>query len=78
MNTAHEKEKLSVTLDKSIVGEIRKLSGGRPLSTSINALLRDALAQHHLGELVAEMEQTAGPVKAEAYERVFSQWFEEE
>jgi hypothetical protein len=78
MNVAHEKEKLSVTLDKSIVEEIRALSGGRPMSTSINVLLRDALAQHRLGELVAEMEETAGPVTAEAYERVFSQWFEEE
>jgi uncharacterized protein (DUF4415 family) len=78
MNTAHEKEKLSVTLDKSIVEEIRALSGGRPMSTSINVLLRDALAQHRLGELVAEMEETSGPVTAEAYERVFSQWFEEE
>ena len=77
-NTAHEKEKLSVTLDKSIVEEIRALSGGRPMSTSINVLLHDALAQHRLGELVAEMEGTAGPVTAEAYERVFSQWFEEE
>ena len=77
-NTAPEKEKLSVTLDKSIVEEIRALSGGRPMSTSINVLLHDALAQHRLGELVAEMEETAGPVTAEAYERVFSQWFEEE
>ena len=34
MNVAHEKEKLSVTLDKSIVEEIRALSGGRPMSTS--------------------------------------------
>ena len=43
MNVADEKEKLSVTLDKSIVEEIRALSGGRPMSTSINVLLRDAL-----------------------------------
>jgi hypothetical protein len=78
MNAAHGKEKLSVTLDKSIVEEIRALSGGCPMSTSINVLLRDALAQHRLGELVAEMEETAGPVTAAAYERVFSQWFEGE
>ena len=78
MKTAHEKEKLSITLDKSIVEEIRALSKGRPMSTSINALLHDALAQYHLGELVAEMEEEAGPVTAKAYDRVFSQWFEEE
>lgn len=77
MTTAHEKEKLSITLDRPIVEEIRELSGGAPLSTSINALLRDALAQYHLGELVAQMQEEAGPVTAETYEHVFSQWLEE-
>ena len=77
MNTAYEKEKLSITLDRPIVEEIRELSGGAPLSTSINALLRDALSQYHLGELVAQMQEDAGPVTAETYERVFSQWLEE-
>jgi hypothetical protein len=42
------------------------------------ASLRDVLAQHRLAQLVAEMEQTAGPVTSEACERVFSQWFGEE
>jgi uncharacterized protein (DUF4415 family) len=78
VTTAHEKEKLSLTLDKSIVREIRTLSGGRPLSTSINELLRDALAQHRLGELVAEMQESAGPVTSQDYERAFSQWFEQD
>jgi len=77
MTTAHEKEKLSITLDRPIVEEIRELSGGAPLSTSINALLRDALSQYHLGELVAQMQEEAGPVTAETYEHVFSQWLEE-
>ena len=77
MNTAHEKEKLSITLDRPIVEEIRELSGGAPLSTSINALLRDALSQYHLGELVAQMQAEVGPVTAETYEHVFSQWLEE-
>jgi hypothetical protein len=75
--TAHEKAKLSITLDRPIVEEIRELSGGTPLSTTINALLRDALSRYHLGELVAQMQEEAGPVTAEAYEHVFSQWLEE-
>jgi len=78
MGAAHKKEKISVTLDKSIVAEIRALSAAQPLSISINALLRDALARHHLGELVARTEDTAGQVTAEAYARVFSQWFQQE
>jgi hypothetical protein len=74
---APEKEKVSITLDKSLVNEIRAQFGGRALSTSINELLYAALAQERLGRLVDEMEQEAGPPSAEAYERVLAQWFDE-
>jgi uncharacterized protein (DUF4415 family) len=73
-----EKEKVSITLDKPLVDEIRAQFGGRALSTSINELLHAALAQEHLAELVDEMEQEAGPASPEAYERVLAQWFDEE
>jgi uncharacterized protein (DUF4415 family) len=72
-----EKEKVSITLDKPLVDEIRAQFGGRALSTSINELLYAALAQERLGELVDEMEQEAGPASPEAYERVLAQWFAE-
>jgi hypothetical protein len=74
---APEKEKVSITLDKSLVDEIRSQFGGRALSTSINELLYVALAQAHLAELVDEMEQEAGPASPEAYDRVLAQWFDE-
>jgi hypothetical protein len=77
LNTAFEKEKLSITLDKPVVEEIRELFGERPLSASINDLLQSALVQYRLGLLVDQLEQEVGPAPAEAYERVFSQWFEE-
>jgi hypothetical protein len=77
MNTSFEKEKLSITLDKPIVEQIRELFGERPLSASINDLLQGALVQHRLGLLVDQMEEEAGPASAKAYDRVFSQWFEE-
>ena len=77
MNTAFEKEKHSITLDRPIVEQIRELFGERPLSASINDLLQSALVQHRLGVLVDQMEEEAGPASAEAYDRVFSQWFEE-
>ena len=77
LNTASEKEKLSITLDKPVVEEIRKLFGERPLSASINDLLQSALVQHRLGLLVDQMEKEAGPASYEAYERVFAQWFDE-
>jgi uncharacterized protein (DUF4415 family) len=74
---APEKEKVSITLDKPLVDQIRAQFGGRALSTSINELLYAALAQEHLAELVDEMEQEAGPASPEAYERVLAQWFDE-
>lgn len=75
---AVEKEKVSITLDKPLVDEIRVQFGGRPLSTSINELLHAALAQRRLAELVGELEQEAGSPSPEAYERVLAQWFAED
>jgi hypothetical protein len=73
-----EKEKVSITLDKPLVDEIRAHFGGRPLSTTINELLYAALARERLGDLVDEMEEEAGPASPEAYERVLAQWFAED
>jgi hypothetical protein len=73
-----EKEKISITLDKTLVDEIRAHFGVRPLSASINELLHVALAQERLAELVGQMEQEAGPASPEAYDRVLAQWFEAE
>jgi uncharacterized protein (DUF4415 family) len=72
---APEKEKISITLDKALVDEIRAQFGGRALSASINELLYAALAQERLAELVDQMEQEAGPASPEAYDRVLAQWF---
>ena len=73
-----EKEKVSLTLDKPLVDEIRAQFGGRALSTSINELLYAASAQEHLGELVDEMERETGTPSLETYDRVLAQWFAEE
>lgn len=73
-----EKEKVSITLDKSLVDQIRAQSGGRALSTSINELLHAALAQQRLDQLVDEMQREAGPASPEAYDRVLAQWFAED
>jgi uncharacterized protein (DUF4415 family) len=78
VDQASLKEKVSLTLDKPLVDEIRAQFGGRALSTSINELLYAALAQERLSQLVDEMEQEAGPPSPEAYERVFAQWFVED
>lgn len=75
---APEKEKVSITLDKALVEEIRVEFGGRALSTTINELLRTALIQRRLGQLVDQMERQSGPASPEAYERVLAQWFAED
>ncbi len=72
---AQEKEKVSLTLDRPLVDEIRAQFGGRALSTSINELLYAALAQERLSQLVNEMEQEAGSPSPETYDRVLAQWF---
>jgi hypothetical protein len=69
-----EKEKISVTLDRTLLEEIRQRFPGKALSSAINELLRDELANHRLGELVQDMERDAGPVPQEAYDRVFALW----
>jgi hypothetical protein len=78
LGVAPQKEKVSITLDKPLVDEIRAHYGGRALSTSINELLYVALAQERLGALVDEMEAEAGPASPDAYERVLAQWFAED
>ena len=78
MNVSEEKQKLSVTLDQSVVDEIREMFGSRPISTSINDLLHDALAQRRLNELVDDLFAEAGPPSPAAYERVMAQWLDDD
>lgn len=73
-----EKEKVSLTLDKPLVDEIRAQFAGRALSASINELLYAALDHEHLGELVDELEREAGAPSPEAFDRVLAQWFDED
>ena len=75
--SAPEKEKLSITLDASIVADIREIFGSRALSTSINELLHEALRQHRLGLLVAWLEEGADPLTDDDYQQVFAQWFQD-
>ena len=58
--------------------ETRAQFGGRAFLSAINEPWHASVAQVRLGELVAEMEQEAGPASAEAHERVFAQWLTED
>jgi hypothetical protein len=72
-----DKEKVSLTLDKTLLADIRERFGQRALSTTINDLLHAALARQRLAELVDEMEAEAGPPSTDSFDRVLTQWFAE-
>jgi hypothetical protein len=65
---------VSLTIDESLLEEIRAIAGDRPVSAVVNELLAQALPQQRLKKLVDEMIAEAGPPSPEAYERVLEQW----
>ncbi len=68
----NEKEKVSLTLDHGLVGELRTLDGS--LSATVNDLLHAAIAQQRLETLLDELEAEAGPAPSDALDRVLEQW----
>jgi hypothetical protein len=70
-------ERVSLTLDRALLADIRARRGSRTLSATVNDLLRGALAQERLGQLVDDLDREAGPASPQAYDRVFAQWFDE-
>lgn len=68
------KRKVSLTIDESLLEEVRALAGGRPLSGVVNDLLARGLAQNRLAQLVEEMEAEAGPAPPEVYEQILDEW----
>lgn len=71
------KRKVSLTLDAAVVDQLEGLSEV-PLSTKVNELLRVALAQERLGELVEQLHDQYGPASEEARQRVIAQWLAED
>ena len=70
------KRKVSLTLDDSLLEEVRAMAAGAPLSGVVNDLLLRALEQERLRELVDELTAEVGEPSAEAYQRVLDQWAE--
>lgn len=68
------KRKVSLTIDESLLEDLRALSGGRPLSSVVNSLLSRAVEQERLGALVDELIAEAGEPPPEAYQSVLDQW----
>jgi hypothetical protein len=73
-----DKEKVSLTLDRLLLQELRTIAGPAPLSTVVNELLHQALEHDRLRTLAEELVAEAGEPSPEAYERVLGQWFRDE
>ena len=67
-----QKRKVSLTLDADVVDALQTLPG--PLSTTANDVLRVALAQRQLGELVEQLHEESGPASVDARQRVLAAW----
>ena len=72
-----DKQKVSLTLDRTLIEEIRGRFDEEKLSTAVNSLLHGALAQARLAELVDELERESGPASQDAYDGILAQWFAE-
>lgn len=72
-----EKVKVSLTLDRDLVDEIREAFGGQALSTMVNDLLRTAMIQERVAELADKMIEESGPPTQEDIDQVWAEWLAE-
>ena len=75
---SRDKEKVSLTLDPSLLDEVRARAGEAPLSAVVNELLHQALAQDRQRALLEDLEAEAGEAPQEVYERLLEQWTRED
>ncbi len=67
-------EKVSLSLDASLLAEARRLAGRRALSALVNDALRVRVQHERLRTLLAEMDDEFGPVPAHEHERARRTW----
>jgi len=67
-------EKVSLTLDETLVNAARDLVGRRGLSGYVNQALRHQLQRHRLTGLLEELEAEAGPIDSRVIEEVRREW----
>jgi Arc/MetJ family transcription regulator len=67
-------EKVSLSLDREIVGKARQIAGRRGLSALVNDALRVRLHQERLRRLLDEMDREFGPVGPEEIENARKAW----
>lgn len=67
-------EKISLTLDETLVAAARELVGSRGLSGYVNQALKHQLQRDRLSTLLEELESEAGPIDARVMEEVRREW----
>lgn len=66
--------KVSLSIEESVLAQVRERAGRRELSSYVTDALRRQLQHDRLRDLLAEMEAEAGPVPAELMEEARRQW----
>ncbi len=66
--------KVSLSIDEEVLAEARDRAGRRELSSYVTDALRRQLQHDRLGELLAEMDATSGPVPDELMEEARQLW----
>lgn len=66
--------KVSLSIDEDVLSEARDRAGRRELSSYVNDALRRQLERDRLGELLAEMDASAGPVPDGVMEQARKPW----
>ncbi len=66
--------KVSLSIDEEVLAEVRDRAGRRELSSYVTDALRRQLQHDRLGELLAELDATAGPIPDELMEEARQLW----
>ena len=66
--------KVSLSIDEEVLAEARDRAGRRELSSYVTDALRRQLQHDRLGELLAELDATAGPIPDELMEEARQLW----
>lgn len=66
--------KVSLSIEEEVLEEARARAGRRELSAYVTDALRRQLQHDRLGELLAEMEASSGPIPTELMEEARHLW----
>ncbi|MCB1014363.1 MAG: hypothetical protein KDB10_04495 [Acidimicrobiales bacterium] len=66
--------KVSLSIDEEVLAEARDRAGRRELSSYVTDALRRQLQHDRLGELLAELDATAGPIPDDLMEEARQLW----